>query len=84
MRWTIVIIIDAARNELDNCDLCLVVGTSSVVYPAAMFAPQVKLLEPGVYINLCMHIFRPMKHLVGSARCNDVSWKLTREKICKE
>ena len=23
------------------CDLCLVVGTSSVVYPAAMFAPQV-------------------------------------------
>ena len=23
------------------CDLCLVIGTSSVVYPAAMFAPQV-------------------------------------------
>lgn len=23
------------------CDLCLVVGTSSVVYPAAMFAPLV-------------------------------------------
>jgi len=30
-----------AGEELDNCDLCLVVGTSSVVYPAAMFAPQV-------------------------------------------
>lgn len=28
-------------NELKKCDLCLVVGTSSVVYPAAMFAPQV-------------------------------------------
>lgn len=28
-------------HELDQCDLCLVVGTSSVVYPAAMFAPQV-------------------------------------------
>ncbi|XP_067651269.1 NAD-dependent protein deacylase-like [Haliotis asinina] len=28
-------------EELDKCDLCLVVGTSSVVYPAAMFAPQV-------------------------------------------
>ncbi|KAA0196937.1 hypothetical protein HAZT_HAZT008013, partial [Hyalella azteca] len=29
-------------NELINeCDLCLVVGTSSVVYPAAMFAPSV-------------------------------------------
>ncbi|KAF7645410.1 hypothetical protein LDENG_00205040 [Lucifuga dentata] len=30
-----------AENVLDTCDLCLVVGTSSVVYPAAMFAPQV-------------------------------------------
>jgi len=28
-------------EELNSCDLCLVVGTSSVVYPAAMFAPQV-------------------------------------------
>ncbi|XP_076470205.1 NAD-dependent protein deacylase sirtuin-5, mitochondrial-like isoform X2 [Babylonia areolata] len=28
-------------KELSGCDLCLVVGTSSVVYPAAMFAPQV-------------------------------------------
>lgn len=28
-------------DELSACDLCLVVGTSSVVYPAAMFAPQV-------------------------------------------
>ncbi|XP_047657854.1 NAD-dependent protein deacylase sirtuin-5, mitochondrial isoform X5 [Tachysurus fulvidraco] len=28
-------------QELDRCDLCLVVGTSSIVYPAAMFAPQV-------------------------------------------
>ena len=25
---------------MDRCDVCLVVGTSSVVYPAAMFAPQ--------------------------------------------
>ena len=30
-----------ADYELKECDLCLVVGTSSVVYPAAMFAPQV-------------------------------------------
>ncbi|GAV04851.1 SIRT5 [Ramazzottius varieornatus] len=28
-------------QELGSCDLCLVVGTSSVVYPAAMFAPHV-------------------------------------------
>ena len=34
--------LEAAHEELESCDLCLVVGTSSVVYPAAMFAPQVK------------------------------------------
>lgn len=31
----------SAQQELDQCDLCLVIGTSSVVYPAAMFAPAV-------------------------------------------
>lgn len=31
----------SAQHELDKCDLCLVIGTSSVVYPAAMFAPGV-------------------------------------------
>lgn len=30
-----------ADEELKRCDLCLVIGTSSVVYPAAMFAPEV-------------------------------------------
>ena len=30
-----------ASAELEKCDICLVIGTSSVVYPAAMFAPQV-------------------------------------------
>lgn len=34
-------VLDAAEDLLEKCDLCLVVGTSSVVYPAAMFAPQV-------------------------------------------
>lgn len=34
-------ILTSAEKVLDSCDLCLVVGTSSVVYPAAMFAPQV-------------------------------------------
>ena len=33
----------AANEELKDCDLCLVVGTSSIVYPAAKFAPQVCL-----------------------------------------
>ncbi|XP_005398856.1 PREDICTED: NAD-dependent protein deacylase sirtuin-5, mitochondrial [Chinchilla lanigera] len=32
---------EEASRELALCDLCLVVGTSSVVYPAAMFAPEV-------------------------------------------
>ena len=34
-------ILAKAEQELEKCDLCLVIGTSSVVYPAAMFAPQV-------------------------------------------
>lgn len=34
-------VLTAADNELTACDLCLVVGTSSVVYPAAMYAPMV-------------------------------------------
>nr|XP_046248702.1 NAD-dependent protein deacylase sirtuin-5, mitochondrial-like [Scatophagus argus]XP_046248703.1 NAD-dependent protein deacylase sirtuin-5, mitochondrial-like [Scatophagus argus] len=34
-------ILSSVEKVLDSCDLCLVVGTSSVVYPAAMFAPQV-------------------------------------------
>ncbi|XP_051990857.1 NAD-dependent protein deacylase sirtuin-5, mitochondrial-like [Xyrauchen texanus] len=34
-------ILTKVEKELDTCDLCLVVGTSSVVYPAAMFGPQV-------------------------------------------
>ncbi|XP_068816727.1 NAD-dependent protein deacylase sirtuin-5, mitochondrial isoform X3 [Capricornis sumatraensis] len=34
-------ILEEVDKELALCDLCLVVGTSSVVYPAAMFAPQV-------------------------------------------
>lgn len=34
-------ILEKASRELELCDLCLVVGTSSVVYPAAMFAPEV-------------------------------------------
>ncbi|XP_032783233.2 NAD-dependent protein deacylase [Daphnia magna] len=35
------IILKKAEKDLNSCDLCLVVGTSSIVYPAAMFAPQV-------------------------------------------
>uniref|UniRef100_A0A8C6QC26 NAD-dependent protein deacylase sirtuin-5, mitochondrial n=1 Tax=Nannospalax galili TaxID=1026970 RepID=A0A8C6QC26_NANGA len=34
-------VLEEVDRELTLCDLCLVVGTSSVVYPAAMFAPQV-------------------------------------------
>jgi NAD-dependent deacetylase sirtuin 5 len=34
-------VVESAMENLENCDLCLVVGTSSVVYPAAMFAPRV-------------------------------------------
>ncbi|KAM9101213.1 NAD-dependent protein deacylase sirtuin-5, mitochondrial isoform X1 [Sarcophilus harrisii] len=34
-------ILDKVNRELALCDLCLVVGTSSLVYPAAIFAPHV-------------------------------------------
>ncbi|XP_062308501.1 NAD-dependent protein deacylase sirtuin-5, mitochondrial-like [Osmerus eperlanus] len=34
-------ILTQVEEELERCELCLVVGTSSIVYPAAMFAPQV-------------------------------------------
>ncbi|CAM4598452.1 unnamed protein product [Leuciscus chuanchicus] len=34
-------ILTAVEKELETCDLCLVVGTSSVVYPTAVFGPQV-------------------------------------------
>jgi len=41
-------VLSQAGADLDECDICLVVGTSSVVYPAAMFAPQVA--ERGVTV----------------------------------
>ena len=34
-------VLNKAYEEIEKCDLCLVIGTSSVVYPAAMFAPMV-------------------------------------------
>ncbi|CAK8672055.1 unnamed protein product [Clavelina lepadiformis] len=36
-------VLSAAFAEVESCDMCFVIGTSSVVYPAAMFAPQVAL-----------------------------------------
>lgn len=36
-------VLAAVRTELAACDLCLVVGTSSIVYPAAMFAPELAI-----------------------------------------
>jgi NAD-dependent deacetylase sirtuin 5 len=39
-------VLKAVDKILNECDLCLVVGTSSVVYPAAAFAPQ--LAQRGV------------------------------------
>lgn len=41
--------LEAASAECDKCDLCLVVGTSSVVYPAALFAPQVTFILDGFF-----------------------------------
>jgi NAD-dependent deacetylase sirtuin 5 len=35
------VVLDRIDDVLDNTDLLLIVGTSSVVYPAAGYAPQV-------------------------------------------
>ncbi|XP_028284195.1 NAD-dependent protein deacylase sirtuin-5, mitochondrial-like [Parambassis ranga] len=34
-------ILTQVEKEMELCDLCLVVGTSSIVYPAAMFGPRI-------------------------------------------
>lgn len=33
-------VVSSAQNAMDNCDLFLVIGTSSVVYPAALYGPM--------------------------------------------
>ncbi|CAE1321586.1 SIRT5 [Acanthosepion pharaonis] len=35
------VVLMKTEEILEKCDLCLVVGTSSIVYPAAMYAPMV-------------------------------------------
>ncbi|KAF7995600.1 hypothetical protein HCN44_006707 [Aphidius gifuensis] len=39
-------LLNAAEDAVEKCDICLVIGTSLIVYPAAMFAPRVS--ERGV------------------------------------
>ncbi|XP_017888143.1 NAD-dependent protein deacylase sirtuin-5, mitochondrial-like [Ceratina calcarata] len=34
-------VLDKVHLAVEHCDICMVIGTSSIVYPAAMFAPQV-------------------------------------------
>ncbi|CAN9503423.1 unnamed protein product [Ophioblennius macclurei] len=34
-------VLTKVEKEMELCDLCLVVGTSSIVYPAAMFGPRI-------------------------------------------
>ncbi|XP_065915467.1 NAD-dependent protein deacylase sirtuin-5, mitochondrial-like [Dysidea avara] len=36
-------VLNQAQQEMAKCDLCLLVGTSSVVYPAAAFAPMLAM-----------------------------------------
>lgn len=39
--FTVCVHIKLLATAVENCDFCLIIGTSSTVYPAAMFAPQV-------------------------------------------
>ena len=50
-----------ATAELEKCDICLVIGTSSVVYPAAMFAPQVSSVIKTEW-NYIMHLCNVLLH----------------------
>ncbi|XP_012220872.1 NAD-dependent protein deacylase sirtuin-5, mitochondrial [Linepithema humile] len=34
-------VLQKALDVVETCDACLVIGTSAIVYPAAMFAPQI-------------------------------------------
>ncbi|XP_008543938.1 NAD-dependent protein deacylase [Microplitis demolitor] len=34
-------LLNKTEECVENCDVCLIIGTSSIVYPAAMFAPRV-------------------------------------------
>lgn len=70
-------ILDNAYKELEACDLCLVVGTSSVVYPAAMFAPsvasrgvpvaEINMEETDVTSSLGFHFLGPAGTIVPEA-----------------
>nr|XP_023022591.1 NAD-dependent protein deacylase-like [Leptinotarsa decemlineata] len=40
-RFDRIVCIFFSEDLVESCDMCLVIGTSSVVYPAAMFAPRV-------------------------------------------
>jgi len=56
-------VLSATHGALDKCDMCLLVGTSSVVYPAAGFAPLLALKGvPVAEFNMeetpCTGVFR--------------------------
>uniref|UniRef100_A0A069DUB7 NAD-dependent protein deacylase n=1 Tax=Panstrongylus megistus TaxID=65343 RepID=A0A069DUB7_9HEMI len=62
-------ILARADYELDICDACLIVGTSSVVYPAAMYAPTlaargVPVAEFNLESTPATHLFK--FHFEGS------------------
>lgn len=70
-------VLESAYKELEECDLCLVVGTSSVVYPAAMFAPsvasrgvpvaEINMEETDVTAGLGFHFQGPAGSIVPEA-----------------
>ena len=75
-------VLDAAEDLLEKCDLCLVVGTSSVVYPAAMFAPQVsKILTELVVLKMSLSFLGCSKGSSsgriqhGDNSCHSETWR---------
>ncbi|XP_066158765.1 NAD-dependent protein deacylase-like [Euwallacea fornicatus] len=63
-------ILQMAKNLIESCDFCLVIGTSSVVYPAAQFAPLVaERGYPVVEFNLNDEPAQDNFHLHFSGPC---------------
>ncbi|XP_073778126.1 NAD-dependent protein deacylase sirtuin-5, mitochondrial isoform X2 [Danio rerio] len=65
-------ILTKVEKELETCDLCLVVGTAAVVYPAAMFGPQVASRGvPVAEFNTRPTVNTPRYRFHFSGRCAD-------------
>ncbi len=66
-------IMQRCRDALSTCDLLIVCGTSSTVYPAASFAPSMKAAGvPVAEVNLDDTSDSTMADFTFTGRCGDI------------